>query len=647
MIGFACCFIFLLPLVAGLCWYFVWSAAPVGQSDIGRPVPLVVPDCVTGYSDWKNQWSDEVRSYCCQHYHRACAPHIEYKPKVVVHDVRVPVQVPLDQPVPVPVTYHKTVYVKAPPPYQCALSEHLDVEKWSAQHQRYCCYEKGITCKPVIVNKDVYHTVHKVKNVYVPHYIPAPAPHTKVTYKEIPYPVPDSPKVIPMPVPGHTIVKHTFQVKPKFIKVPVPGKTEIIRKPVPVPVPSKPIYQYFHEHHEHHDHHEHDTDYDCDAGYKNWYFGWSGVKKAFCCDHFNKGCPGSWHGEFHLHTHVEEGMGHATGKIYDCEAGFFNWQQGWSDSKKNWCCDHTQKGCEKFHCSGASRAWGAARQDWCCSHYQAGCPQTTLSPLGCDAVCTYKGESSSCKDRISWTTDHVFSGHGNACALAYSRIQVECDVCRACSVEAAGCQVHAAASEPFDCQAAFNNFVRAWSPQKKVWCCNVKKMGCEGANAPTVDAGFGMVWKHVQVNGAWVWMAVKGDGVASLPYDCHAGLAHHFTGWSAGKKSWCCTNQHLGCGAGGAGAGGAGGGGASGGGSWGGGASGGGSWGGGASGGSSSMPPGIANAGMMWQHTNSGGHWHWVQVHSSGHLDFDCVAGYQNWHDGWHWCCSHFGKACQ
>ena len=28
------------------------------------------------------------------------------------------------------------------------------------------------------------------------------------------------------------------------------------------------------------------------------------------------------------------GVGHAHGKIYDCHAGFSNWMQGWSDSKK-------------------------------------------------------------------------------------------------------------------------------------------------------------------------------------------------------------------------------------------------------------------------------------------------------------------------
>merc|ERR1712232_1416503 len=30
---------------------------------------------------------------------------------------------------------------------------------------------------------------------------------------------------------------------------------------------------------------------------------------------------------------------------YDCQAGVSNWQMGWSDPKKAWCCAHGGKGC--------------------------------------------------------------------------------------------------------------------------------------------------------------------------------------------------------------------------------------------------------------------------------------------------------------
>eukprot|EP00435_Cladocopium_sp_Y103_P046743 s2143_g13.t1 len=65
-------------------------------------------------------------------------------------------------------------------------------------------------------------------------------------------------------------------------------------------------------------------------------------------------------------------------------------------------------------------------------------------------------------------------------------------------VQEAGCEVHAAGKDPFDCEAALSNFFRAWSPSKKHWCCTQRGKGCEGSSPPAVDAGFGMVWKHVQ-----------------------------------------------------------------------------------------------------------------------------------------------------
>ncbi|OLP78994.1 hypothetical protein AK812_SmicGene40762, partial [Symbiodinium microadriaticum] len=248
--------------------------------------------------------------------------------------------------------------------------------------------------------------------------------------------------------------------------------------------------------------------YNCRSGYSNWLFGWSQHKKAWCCSHESRGCPGTWHGSYHLHMHVGHHVGHAVGHIYDCDAGFSNWMQGWSDSKKDWCCSHEQKGCVKYHCTGDDVPWALER------------------------------ETDTCKNRIHWTRDHVFGDKENKCSLAYSKVQVECE---------AGCEVHiGSGSLPFDCNAAINNFFRvawpvltAWSPEKKHWCCTKQGKGCEGHHPPSVDAGYGMVWKHVQVNGYWTWMAVHGHGQshASLPYDCNAGRANWHTGWSGGKKA--------------------------------------------------------------------------------------------------------------
>ena len=100
--------------------------------------------------------------------------------------------------------------------------------------------------------------------------------------------------------------------------------------------------------------------------------------------------------------------------------------------------------------------------------------------------------------------------------------------------------------------AALSNFHRAWSPAKKQWCCQERQKGCEGNTKPSVDPGAGMMWKHVQINGYWVWQVVAGGGGAvavppSLPYDCSVGQVNWKIGWSAPKKTWCCAHNHVGC----------------------------------------------------------------------------------------------------
>merc|ERR1712203_750438 len=55
---------------------------------------------------------------------------------------------------------------------------------------------------------------------------------------------------------------------------------------------------------------------------------------------------------------------------------------------------------------------------------------------------------------------------------------------------------------PFDCNAALDNAERAWSQEKKTWCC-------------------------------------KNEKKARL-FDCDAGWPNWYKGWSDEKKSWCC-----------------------------------------------------------------------------------------------------------
>jgi len=67
-----------------------------------------------------------------------------------------------------------------------------------------------------------------------------------------------------------------------------------------------------------------DCRWNCEEGFHNWEKGWSDAKKAFCCKAMGRGCA----------TTTTEGA-------YDCNEGYSNWAQGWSTGKKAFCC-HTR-----------------------------------------------------------------------------------------------------------------------------------------------------------------------------------------------------------------------------------------------------------------------------------------------------------------
>jgi len=320
--------------------------------------------------------------------------------------------------------------------------------------------------------------------------------------------------------------------------------------------------------------------YDCQAGLSNWQAGWSAGKKSWCCSHENLGC--------HVFVKVSD--------PYDCDAGFSNWQAGWSTAKKHWCCSNVNRGCEEhasYDCdagySNWEKGWSEPKKIWCCARHQRGCPSTSLSPLGCHAACSVNKVAATCRDRIQFSAIHDFAHKENACGQAYSKVQVECDICRACSIQASECHgldvTFHSTSKPFDCQAGFSNwkagwsspkkawcchnehkaceeaaptsydcqaglsnFHSGWSQPKKYWCCDKQGLGCEGPSAPTVPAGSGFYWKHVQMNGFWTWVRAHTSELHAAPnYDCDAGLASFKMGWSDDKKLWCCKHEHKGC----------------------------------------------------------------------------------------------------
>jgi beta-glucosidase len=121
--------------------------------------------------------------------------------------------------------------------------------------------------------------------------------------------------------------------------------------------------------------------YDCTAGYSNWQAGWSEEKKEWCCLNKNMACqPGR-------------------SDPYDCEAGYSNWLAGWSDGKKKWCCENKERGCVESAsepAEGGFCCFGAGGLDGCST-----CSQAALAAS--DSVCgASAGDCAGCGGGSIW-----------------------------------------------------------------------------------------------------------------------------------------------------------------------------------------------------------------------------------------------------
>jgi len=88
----------------------------------------------------------------------------------------------------------------------------------------------------------------------------------------------------------------------------------------------------------------------------------------------------------------------APSEPFDCEAGFSNWEGGWSDAKKDWCCKNKGKptcevagaapgpaaapggpdlpapfDCDTGHGGNSEEDWSYWKREWCCENAGSGC----------------------------------------------------------------------------------------------------------------------------------------------------------------------------------------------------------------------------------------------------------------------------------
>ena len=96
---------------------------------------------------------------------------------------------------------------------------------------------------------------------------------------------------------------------------------------------------------------------------------------------------------------------------YDCEAGHFT-KQGWSRSKKQWCCFHFQKGCHLLQ--------------------------------SCEAPCILPGQAGgegTCASTTRWASANMFAGRNDACQLAFHQVAMNCHLCHSCQIHSTGCDL--------------------------------------------------------------------------------------------------------------------------------------------------------------------------------------------------------------
>ncbi|CAE7408929.1 unnamed protein product [Symbiodinium pilosum] len=321
---------------------------------------------------------------------------------------------------------------------------------------------------------------------------------------------------------------------------------------------------------------------------------------------------------------------------YDCStAGDI---PSWSHAHKEWCCEHQNIACAeasstastshppqhymwisvplhkgKYDCAAGIKnwlkGWSHRKQSWCCQNKGIGCLHEVSHPFDCSigsathwpaqkTVWCCLHQNRGCPSQVTFAQAHAFD-----CSAGFSNWQVGWSVAKqewCCMHHGRGCRQTSEATS-YDCSDDLYHWHDRWSSHKKAWCCKTYSLGCSA--------------KHVN------------------RYDCDAGYANWRAGWSDGKKAWCCARTSRGC-----------------------------------LYDCEAVDQSWSFARRSWccwhlrQGCTSEDAYDATSVESSAedshavsyidNNDFDCDAGYANWHAGWsqdkkNWCCQHLSLGCE
>jgi len=287
--------------------------------------------------------------------------------------------------------------------------------------------------------------------------------------------------------------------------------------------------------------------FDCEEGFLNWVDGWSERKKTFCCEHEGKGCRNSSSTPVPASTSTR-----APDVEFDCQAGLSKWMNGWSASKKKFCCEQEGKGCADLTSTSVPASGGTVSLSFDCEegflNWMDG--WSVRKKTFC---CEHDGkgcqDSSSTSAPVSTSTqapDVKFdceAGLANWMDGWSASKQAFC-----CEHEGKGCQ-------DFDCAVGYANWERGWSAKKKEYCCALEDVDCT-TDASALGGPYNCSEGYANWEGAWTeeqqaWCCTAERKGCKLglwqKYDCSAGDPDQVAEWDANKKFWCCSWETNGC----------------------------------------------------------------------------------------------------
>ncbi|CAJ1361651.1 unnamed protein product [Effrenium voratum] len=176
---------------------------------------------------------------------------------------------------------------------------------------------------------------------------------------------------------------------------------------------------------------------------------------------------------------------------YDCDLGFAQWQQSWSQLKQQWCCVQQSRGCQE----------------------SAPAPAPVQVVHVVHHVHTVEH------------MDHVL--HGDHVDYVHHSHRVEWPL--------------------YSCWE--DAHWRSWSPHQRQYCCQHEHLYCDDSMDTHQHYHTHVVPydTHTHYHTHYTTQYHTHHTHVNLPFDCAAGVSNWRSGWSSEKKSYCCETYTLGC----------------------------------------------------------------------------------------------------